>query len=140
MVATDAEDTSKNSNPYDRLSDHDPLGIYTGLEADAVLNQSHSHWQAAVRAARAAPHGQSPSNAFDLKPLLLRIPALPDSIPCDAIYLKGYSTWVNSSPIFVPKKVSALSNPLISITPSARAFARMCEMGQSRGRFSSTKR
>ncbi|KAK1768726.1 hypothetical protein QBC33DRAFT_557508 [Phialemonium atrogriseum] len=58
----------------------DELGIYTGPETDAVLAQSHAHWHNALRAAQSARPGQFPDNAFDLKGLLLCVPALPDSI------------------------------------------------------------
>ncbi|POR36720.1 Uncharacterized protein TPAR_03084 [Tolypocladium paradoxum] len=76
----------------------DKLGIYSGAEADLVLGRSHARWHTALGAAKAAGPGEFPKNAFDLKGLLVRIPALPESIPSGISRLEGFSTWINPTP------------------------------------------
>ncbi|KAH7325919.1 hypothetical protein B0I35DRAFT_457283 [Stachybotrys elegans] len=73
----------------------DKLGIYTGPSADAVLARSHAHWHTAFDTARTTAPGEFPPSAHNLKSLLVRIPALPASLPPSAASTKGFSTWIN---------------------------------------------
>ena len=86
---------SPREHPNNSALNPDALGRYTGPEADAVLSRSHARWHDAAQAAEAAAPGEFPPGAFNLKGLLACVPALPDSIPSDQDWLKGYSTWEN---------------------------------------------
>ena len=68
----------------------DPMGIYSGPEADLVVGKSHVRWHAALDAAKAAGPGHFPENAFNLKGLLVRVPALPNTIPAGVKQLKAF--------------------------------------------------
>ena len=68
--------------------------LYDGPEAQAIFSRSVSKWQSVLARARllyAIPRG-----SLDLSQCLDRIPSLPDTIPRDARWIEGWSTWSNS--------------------------------------------
>jgi hypothetical protein len=72
-----------------------PLEIpYDGPEAELIFSRSLSRWQAALH--RANSTRQIPESSFNLERTLSRTPSLPETIPSDATWIEGYSTWINS--------------------------------------------
>lgn len=64
---------------------------YGGPDANSILSQSHSLWQAALRLAESTP--AIPHSSLNLERVLFRTPALPERISCDAAWIEGYSLW-----------------------------------------------
>lgn len=72
----------------------EPRPLYDGDEAKSIFDRSYSLWKSALHMASSTP--QIPQNSFDLTKILHRTPSLPDSIPSDATFIEGNSTWINS--------------------------------------------
>ncbi|RSL48010.1 hypothetical protein CEP54_013112 [Fusarium duplospermum] len=69
--------------------------LYNGYDREAIFSRSTSHWQTILSGAKATK--TIPSSSLDLTQCLDRIPCFPERIPSDVRFLKGFSTWFDSS-------------------------------------------
>ncbi|KAF5020425.1 hypothetical protein F66182_7552 [Fusarium sp. NRRL 66182] len=71
--------------------------LYDGPEAQAIFSRSVSKWRSVLLRARSLT--SIPGSSLDLGRCLDHIPSLPDTIPRDARWIEGYSTWRNTEPL-----------------------------------------
>ncbi|KAH7237233.1 hypothetical protein B0J15DRAFT_145695 [Fusarium solani] len=69
--------------------------LYNGSDSQAIFSRGTFRWQTILSGAKAT--NTIPGSSLDLTQCLDRIPCLPEKIPSDVRFLKGFSTWLDSS-------------------------------------------